>query len=96
MPDPKTTNRLTAWLPIVMSLISLALVIQGHIQFGSHPPKDEGWQAHIFQFLMGAQLPIIALFVLNHRWNFKKHIPIFAAQVFLFLLVLGALRYFAL
>jgi len=96
MPTPKTTYRLTAWLPILMSLISLALVLQGHFEFGSHPPKDEGWQAHIFQFLMGAQLPIVALFVLNHRWNFKKHLPVFAAQVLFYLLALGALRYFAL
>ena len=96
MPDPKTINRLSAWLPIAMSLVSLALVIEGHIEFGAHPPQDEGWQAHLFQLLMGAQLPIIVLFVVYSRFAFKKHLPVFAVQVLLWLLALGLLRYFAL
>lgn len=96
MRSPQTTRRIAAVAPIVMSLISLALVVEGHFEFGSHPPADEGWQAHIFQFLMGAQIPLVVLYGVLSRFDFKKHLPVLAAQVLLWLLALGALRYFAL
>jgi len=96
MAETTTIQRLTAYLPIVMSLVSLAIVIQGHMEFGSHPPADEGWQAHVFQFLMGAQVPIILLFAVNSRFAFRKHLPVLVAQIALWVLALGALRYFAL
>jgi hypothetical protein len=82
--------------PIVMSLISLALVIEGAIEFGSHPPADEGWQAHIFQLLMVTELPIILAFVVIGWHSLKRNLPTLGAQVLLWAVALGAVRFFSL
>jgi hypothetical protein len=79
-----------------MSLAALALVVEGAIQFGSHPLADEGWQAHTFQLLMIVQVPIILLFIANNWRSLRQHLPVLAAQVALWLLALGALRFFSL
>jgi hypothetical protein len=58
-------KRPSACLPIVMSLASLALV-GGHLVIvGTAREADEGTAAHLFQLLMGAQLPIIAFFAIS-------------------------------
>ncbi len=52
--------RPSAWLPIVMSSVALVLVV-GHIAaFGVARQSDEGTEAHLWQILMAAQVPIIA------------------------------------
>lgn len=94
MMDSPAVKRTIAFAPIVMSLLALAIVIEGHIEFGSHPPPDEGWQAHLFQLMMVAAPPIILLFIASSWRSLKRNLPILAAQVFLWLLALGALRFF--
>ena len=60
----------SAFLPVVMSLLALSLVI-GHIALvGTAPQEDEGTAAHLWQLLMGLQLPIVAFFAL--RWLPEK------------------------
>jgi hypothetical protein len=55
----------SAWLPMAMSLVALALVL-GHIaMFGVAPEADEGTAAHIWQILMAAQVPIVAFFAVK-------------------------------
>lgn len=55
----------SGWLPIVMSLAAMALVI-GHVaMFGIVREADEGTAAHLFQFLMAGQIPIVAHFVIK-------------------------------
>jgi multisubunit Na+/H+ antiporter MnhB subunit len=92
--NPRTVKRVTAIAPIIMSLAALAIVIEGHFEFGSHPPADEGWQAHLFQLLMVLAVPIILLYVAISWRSLKQAWPILTAQVFLWLLALGALRFF--
>ena len=92
--DSRTVKRVTAFAPMVLSLAALAIVIEGHLEFGSHPPADEGWQAHLFQLLMVLAVPIILLYVSISWRTLKQAWPILAAQVLLWLLALGALRYF--
>jgi len=94
--NPQTVKRVTAIAPIIMSLAALALVIEGHFEFGSHPPADEGWQAHLFQLLMVLAVPIILLYLAISWRTLKEAWPILAAQVLLWLLALCALRFFAL
>jgi len=96
MMDASKSARFCGIAPIVMSLISLALVIEGAIEFGSHPPSDEGWQAHIFQILMVTQLPIILAFVVTSRHSLKRSLPTLGAQVLLWAVALGAVRFFSL
>jgi hypothetical protein len=79
---------------MALSLTALAIVIEGHLEFGSHPPADEGWQAHLFQLLMVLAVPIILLYVAISWRTLKQAWPILAAQVIQWLLALGALRFF--
>jgi len=95
MMNERTVKRICGITPIVMSLIALALVIEGVIEFGNHPPADEGWQAHIFQILIVAELPIIAAFVVVSWHSLKRSLPTLGAQVLLWAVALGAVRFFS-
>ena len=58
-------KRPSAWLPIVMSLVALAVVL-GHVAiFGTAREADEGTAAHIWQILMAAQAPIVVFFAIK-------------------------------
>jgi hypothetical protein len=48
-----------------MSLAALTLVLGHAAIFGSVHETDEGTAAHVWQFLMAAQLPIVAYFMLK-------------------------------
>ena len=56
----------SAWLPVAMSLAALVLALGHAIIFGVTREADEGTAAHIFQFLMAGQVPIVAYFAI--RW----------------------------
>ena len=49
-----------------MSFAALAIVFVHIIMSGTAPQADEGTAAHLWQLLMAAQIPIIALFAI--RW----------------------------
>lgn len=72
----------TAFLPILMSLAALAVVL-GHMAiYGIVHETDEGTPAHLFQLLMGGQLPIILFFLV--KWlpqAPKKTLQILALQI---------------
>jgi hypothetical protein len=61
----------SAYLPITMSLVALAMVLFS-VSSGATAPgvpgtgSDEGAAAHVFQLLMVAQLPVIVFFAF--RW----------------------------
>lgn len=55
----------SAFLPIVMSLAALATVLIFLAMFGIVHEPDEGTAAHIWQLLMGLQLPVIAFFAIK-------------------------------
>ena len=56
----------SAWLPIAMSSIALALVVGRVLIEGTARETDEGAVAHLWQMLMAGQLPVIAWFAF--RW----------------------------
>jgi hypothetical protein len=56
----------SAFLPVALSLVALALVL-GHVAlFGVVHEADEGTAAHIWQILMAVQVPIIAFFAIKY------------------------------
>ena len=55
----------SAFVPVAMSGAALALVIGYVAMFGIVHQADEGTPAHIFQFLMVGQVPVVALFALT-------------------------------
>ncbi len=58
-------KRPSAFAPIAMSLIALALVL-GHIAiFGVAREADEGTTAHLWQILMAGQMPVLAFFAIK-------------------------------
>jgi hypothetical protein len=55
----------SAFLPVAMSLAALATVLVHVARFGAAREADEGTAAHIWQLLMIAQVPIMALFAIK-------------------------------
>jgi hypothetical protein len=53
----------SAWLPVVISLTALTVLISHLIIFGGAREPDEGATAHIWQLLMGLQVPLVSWFV---------------------------------
>ncbi len=81
----KVSNTLkhpSAFLPVAMSLVALAVVLVHVAVFGAAREADEGATAHLWQLLMVGQLPIIAFFLI--RWLPQTPRPallIFALQI---------------
>jgi len=64
-PNFATLKRPSALAPLAMSLAALGLVL-GHIAlFGGARQADEGTAAHLWQFLMAGQIPVIAYFAIK-------------------------------
>lgn len=55
----------SAFVPIAMSFAALATVLIYVAVFGTARQADEGTAAHIWQILMAAQIPIIAVFIIK-------------------------------
>ena len=58
-------QRPTAWIPLAMSGLALAIVIFHILMFGTAREADEGTAAHLWQILMAGQLPIVAFFAIK-------------------------------
>ena len=52
-------RRPSALLPLVMSLLALATLVVHLGTSGAAAAADEGTAAHIFQWLVGAQIPFV-------------------------------------
>jgi len=63
---PNTFKHPSAFLPITMSLLAVAIVLSHIALFGSARQPDEGTAAHLWQLLMAGQLLIILFFAI--RW----------------------------
>ena len=61
-----TLRQPSAFLPIAMSLVALALVLSHVALFGVVHQADEGAVAHIWQLLMAVQVLIIAFFSIRY------------------------------
>ena len=58
--------RPSGWLPLVMSAAALAVIGWYLALYGPVAQPDEGLHAHLWQLLMGLQLPVIAYF--GYAW----------------------------
>lgn len=78
----KMLTRPSAFLPMAMSCAALATVLGHVVVFGAAREADEGAAAHVFQLLMIAELPIVALFAI--KWlprNPRQALQVLALQV---------------
>ena len=88
-------NRLSAYAPIYMSVIALLAVAKAMVNFKRFGPAlDEDGPWHVFMLMMFLQLPIIFYFVVRYRDELGKVLPIFAAQLSMWVLSLTAAWYF--
>jgi hypothetical protein len=55
----------SAFLPVTMSSIALATLFIAFVTGGLVRETDEGTAAHIWQLLMGGQIPIVAYFAIK-------------------------------
>jgi len=55
----------SAWLPVAMSLLALAIVVCHVALFGAAREADEGAAAHLFQMLIALQAPVVAFFAIK-------------------------------
>jgi hypothetical protein len=72
----------SAFFPVAMSLGALTAVLTFLAVHGPAPQADEGAAAHIWQILMAAQLPIVAVFAI--RWlpkSPRQAIPVLTLQL---------------
>jgi hypothetical protein len=58
-------RRPSAFVPIAMSLAALAVVLGYVLIYGAARQPDEGAAAHIWQVLVCAQMPLVAVFVIK-------------------------------
>jgi len=65
MTNISVMKRPTAWIPILMSLVALAIVLIHIAKCGTAREADEGTAAHLWQILMAGQLPVIAFFAIK-------------------------------
>ena len=74
-------KQLSAFLPLAMSLGALATVLVFLALHGPSPQADEGAAAHIWQFLMAAQVPVVWFFAI--KWapqSPRQAVPILVLQ----------------
>ena len=72
----------SAFLPLAMSFIALAVLGVAAMSGGLVPHKDEGASAHIWQLLMGGQLPVLAFFAIKWLPRAPRHtLGVLALQV---------------
>ncbi len=68
MPRQKI-NRISAIAPFVMSLSAFILVLVAVATGWGKGVRDEGSAAHIFQLLIGLQMPFILAFLVTADWK---------------------------
>lgn len=62
---PNIFRHPSAFLPIAMSLLAVAVILIHIARFGIARQADEGTSAHLWQLLMGLQVPIVAFFAIK-------------------------------
>ncbi len=87
----KSTLKLpSAWLPVVMSLVALAVVLGYVAVHGTARQADEGTAAHTWQLLMAVQIPIVLFFAASWlRRDLKQALVILALQTIAYLAALA-------
>jgi len=63
--DAPSMKQPSAFLPVAMSLVALAVVLDHAARYGIVHEADEGAAAHIFQLLMAAQVVVVAFFAIK-------------------------------
>ena len=83
-------RRPSAFVPIMMSAVVMALIVVHLTRAGVVREADEGTEAHLFQILMPAQAPIIGFFAATWlRRQPRAAVAVLAIQIAAALAVIG-------
>ena len=80
--DAALLKRPSALIPVAMSMAALAIVIGYAAMFGVARQADEGTAAHLWQLLMGAQVPVVLFFAV--KWlptEPRQALPVLALRI---------------
>jgi hypothetical protein len=80
MTDRTTGERLGRLLPILMSMLCIGVLIEGLLELRVLPQSDVGRPGHVFQLLMMLQLPIIVMYGVISRRQFRQSLPVILLQ----------------
>ena len=58
-------KRPAGWLPLAMSGAAIAVLLLRIAFVGTQPAADEGTAAHLWQLLIGGQLPVMLYFAIR-------------------------------
>jgi len=84
-------KRWSAIAPFLMSLVVLVMTLHDAAKYGLHAPHhDETGADHIAMLLMYGQIPIMLAFLVSGWRELRRRLPLFAAEVALWVLVVGA------
>jgi hypothetical protein len=90
---PKRAWRYVAATAIGLSAFAVAIVL-GNVAASAPPQPDENAWAHLFQLAMGAQLPLLMLYLAIADWTQRRRVLlVFAAQIGAAALAFGALAW---
>ena len=90
-------NRVSAMTPVGMSLAALLIVLTVVFTGWERNLSDEGAAAHIFQFLIVAQIPFILAFLATADWQrFMQVARPLAIQILSVGIAVGSVAYFKL
>ena len=85
----------SAFIPVAMSGAALALALFSVAIFGATREADEGAAAHLWQFLIAGQLPVIGFFAF--KWLPRTPwpaLPVIALQAVAFLAAVAPVYFF--
>jgi hypothetical protein len=74
------TYRTALAASLVVSALALAVVL-ANIFAGVGPQHDETASAHLWQLLMGIQLPLVAITIAAADWRRRATIPLIGLQI---------------
>ena len=93
----ESINRVAAIAPVLLSLLAFGDVLLVVTTGWERQLSDEGSAAHLFQLLIVAQIPLIAVFLFTAKWrDAGRVVAILGAQVLALCLALGSIAYFGL
>ena len=88
-------NTVAGIAPIVMSLAAFTLATMAALTGWEQGQADEGTGAHIFQFLIAAQVPVILLFLATADWKQTTQvIRLLIAQALALVAAFGPVAFF--
>ena len=90
----ETIKRPSAFVPILMSVAALVVVAVQVARFGAARESDEGAAAHLWQLLMVAQVPVIAVFAAKWLRRTPREACVILALQFVAAMVAVAPVYF--